>query len=551
MMESNTTQTHKLTHWADNYAQRIISERGSLTSDHPHYICASGITPSGAVHIGNFREIISVDMVVRALRSRNQPVRFLYFWDDYDAFRAVPSDLPRAEEYRRHLRKPLDDIPALDNNAESYAREREAPIERQLPLLGISAEYMRQSQCYRDGRYADSIQRALRHRDELRSILNRYRTEPLAKDWWPISIYSGATNKDTTTILEWDREWRLRYRCDETAREEWIDFRDGRHVKLLWRIDWPMRWQYYGVDFEPAGKDHHSEGGSFDSAKRIAKEVYNYPAPVSFRYDFIRIKGQGGKMSSSSGGTITLADALAIYQPEVLRHLFAGTRPNSEFAISFDLDVIKLYEDYDRCERIYYEETHTNEKKALKQRRIYELSQIDRPRDRFLPLPPFRHLCNLVQIVDGDEHKARELANSTLRADKSGASDAAHLNASYQTSLLQRIRCAKQWISQYAPPEFTFHLRSIDEVEPSPDELASSITRIINYLKQANGQLDAELLHNHIYHIANETNIEPKRLFTAIYRVLIGKDRGPRLASFIALIGVEPVVSRLERSLAS
>ena len=77
---TNTTQMQKDTkqmqafHWADQYAQKIIRERGDLDV----YTCASGITPSGTVHIGNFREIISVDLVVRALRRFGKNVRFIY-----------------------------------------------------------------------------------------------------------------------------------------------------------------------------------------------------------------------------------------------------------------------------------------------------------------------------------------------------------------------------------------------------------------------------------------------------------------------------------------
>ena len=67
-------------HWADIYADKIIREKG----DKEIYTCASGITPSGTVHIGNFREIISVELVVRALRAKGKNVRFIYSWDDYD-----------------------------------------------------------------------------------------------------------------------------------------------------------------------------------------------------------------------------------------------------------------------------------------------------------------------------------------------------------------------------------------------------------------------------------------------------------------------------------
>ena len=82
-----------LNHWADQTAEKIIRERGDLDL----YTCASGITPSGTVHIGNFREIISVELVVRALRDRGKKVRFIYSWDDYDVFRKVPENMPKKE----------------------------------------------------------------------------------------------------------------------------------------------------------------------------------------------------------------------------------------------------------------------------------------------------------------------------------------------------------------------------------------------------------------------------------------------------------------------
>ena len=72
-MSEQKTDT-KLVHWADQTAEKIIRTRGDLDC----YTCASGITPSGTVHIGNFREIISVDLVVRALRDKGKKVRFIY-----------------------------------------------------------------------------------------------------------------------------------------------------------------------------------------------------------------------------------------------------------------------------------------------------------------------------------------------------------------------------------------------------------------------------------------------------------------------------------------
>ena len=59
------------------------------------------------------------------------------------------------------------------------------------------------------------------------------------------------------------------------------------------------------------------------------------------------------KELSSKGKVISLVDALEVYQPEVLRYIFAMNKVDHEFSISFDLDVLKVYEDYDNAsERI-------------------------------------------------------------------------------------------------------------------------------------------------------------------------------------------------------
>src|SRR3989344_7434479 len=90
-------------HWTDIAAENIIREKG----DKKKYTGAAGIPPSGTVHIGNFREIITVDLVKRALESKGKKVRFLYSWDDYDVFRKVPADAPKKEVLEKYLRYPI------------------------------------------------------------------------------------------------------------------------------------------------------------------------------------------------------------------------------------------------------------------------------------------------------------------------------------------------------------------------------------------------------------------------------------------------------------
>ncbi|MDR2951625.1 MAG: lysine--tRNA ligase, partial [Treponema sp.] len=252
-------------HWADEAAAKIVFERGEKEL----YTCASGITPSGTVHIGNFREIISVELVVRALRDLGKNARFIYSWDDYDVFRKVPANMPKQEELTKYLRFPITMVPDPWERDSSYARHHEADVENALPIVGVFPEFIYQAERYRSSRYAQGIRKALEKREMLKEILDKFRDEEhkIQGEWWPVSVFCEKCNRDETEIASWDGEWLLSYQCSLCGCHETVDIRNAKGVKLLWRVDWPMRWEYEKVDFEPAGKDHHSPGGSFDTAR--------------------------------------------------------------------------------------------------------------------------------------------------------------------------------------------------------------------------------------------------------------------------------------------
>src|SRR6056297_3556202 len=142
-------------HWADTTAEKIVRQKGEKDT----YVCASGITPSGTVHIGNFREIISVELIVRALRERGKDVRFIYSWDDYDVFRKVPKNVPRAEAWEQYLRMPITLVPDPWERAENYARSNEKELEKLLHQVGVEPEYIYQATEYRKSRYARGIRK--------------------------------------------------------------------------------------------------------------------------------------------------------------------------------------------------------------------------------------------------------------------------------------------------------------------------------------------------------------------------------------------------------
>jgi len=256
-------------------------------------------------------------------------------------------------------------------------------------------------------------------------------------------------------------------------------------------------------------------------------------------------------MSSSKGTVIDLPDVLRVYTPELARYLFAGTRPNTEFTISFDLDVIKIYEDYDKTERIAWKmENAKDEATYLWEKRIYELSQVHTDENGKTVMPsvtpyqvPFRHLCNLIQIADGDIEKALAgLGHGDAPASSSGP------GPQQLPALRSRAVCAKYWVQECAPEEFRFKLKAAGE-EPSAALSAAEKEAVRSLRDKLIARIeiftDDKSCAEAIYRVAEEQGMEGKALFRAAYQALIGKDQGPRLANFLRSISKERLMGIL------
>ena len=126
--------------------------------------------------------------------------------------------------------------------------------------------------------YADLIKIALEKKEEIKAILDKFRKEPLAEDWWPIMIYCDSCKKDLTKIIGVDG-YNVSYEC-ECGHSETFDIRKKGIVSIRWRVDWPLRWRFEAVDFEPGGIDHSVYGGSFTTAKDISRDVFDFEPPV-------------------------------------------------------------------------------------------------------------------------------------------------------------------------------------------------------------------------------------------------------------------------------
>ena len=523
----------EMAHWADHMAEKIIRERGNKEE----YVVESGITPSGYVHIGNFREVFTAYIIGHALRDRGKRVRHIHMWDDYDRFRKVPKNVPA--EWGRHLTRPVREVPDPWGCHDSYAEHFMALFEGEVRRLGIEVDFLHAYELYKGGEYAEEVRLALEKRGEVKAILDKYRERakqpPLEEDWQPVMVYCPHCRKEAR-FLSWDGEWKVAYRCPHCGREGETDIREG-NVKLRWRVDWPMRWAHFKVDFEPAGKDHLAAGGSYDTGREIVERVFGWPSPIDLMYEFVGIKGQKGKMSGSKGNVILLSDLYEVLEPGIIRFIYAKARPNKELKIDLGLGLLNLYDEFDKVERIYFGlEKAKNPEEEEELKRTYELSMPEVPK-RLNAQAPFRFLVTLVQMPHLDEdgiinvlieqgHVPGELSEKDIERIK------------------LRIRLAKNWVKKYAPDDVKFSLLERPpkvELEPGVRE---AMLEVADWLEK-HGKFSVDEFNNALFVASKRRGIPSKNWFKVLYNIFIGKDRGPRLAPFLASLDRDFVVKRL------
>ena len=288
-------------HWAERIADRIIKRN----PDKEEYVCAAGISPSGSIHIGNFRDIATSLFVAKALQKKGKKARLLFSWDEYDRFRKVPVNVKAVDpdnEFEKYIGLPYTSVPnPFDTEHANYAKYFEAEFMESIKKFGIDMDYRYQTDMYTSGKYKDDIIEAVRKRKEIFDILDSFRTQDAQEgerdSYFPVSIFCPECGRDTTKILSVSDDCTIvEYEC-ECGHKGTFDLTKDFNCKLAWKIDWPMRWRYEGVDFEPGGKDHASPGGSYETSSVISRKIFGYEPPMFQGYEFIGIKGSTGKMS--------------------------------------------------------------------------------------------------------------------------------------------------------------------------------------------------------------------------------------------------------------
>lgn len=496
-----------------------------LVARHPEgeILIESGASPSGTYHLGHMRELMTADAILLELQRRGRPARHMQFVDDLDALRKIPHNVPA--EFEQYLGMPLCDIPAPDGSDRSYADYFLQGLIDACQVLGIEVEFIRAHEKYRSGFMAPAIERSLERVPQARRALETISGHKLDEYWTPIQVLEGKRLKNRKFIGIDTSTKTLQYE-DVNGEVQTASYAKGE-VKLDWRLDWPGRWWLLKVQCEPSGRDHMTKGSSYDTGVQIMKDVYEAESPYPVSYDFINMAGDNKKMSASQGTGLDAVEASHLMPPEVMRWFVFRAPPLKRLYFDPVNGIVNLMDEFaafaaksdrdDSDEQLLYISTRGIDHKTV--------SRV-----------PFSLLVASYQAALKDPSATLEIVSRTEYADIARA-DAAIITA--------ELKFIDAWLTKRAPEDVKFALVEHVDAGKFTDAERQFLADLAQKIELAPDDADGGWFHQTVYEFKDSSGLAPKELFTILYRVLIGKESGPRAGWFLSLLPRDWLIKRL------
>lgn len=562
--------------WVTQVADRVVRrhERDVVAGATGPVVIASGLSPSGPIHLGNLRELLVPHFVAEEIRGRGIRCDHLLSWDDYDRLRKVPAGV--AGSFAEHIGRPLSAVPDPVGELPSYADRFKAPVRAAMAALGLDIREISQTEMYAKGAYRDPILTALDRRADIDTVLERFRTlerdaaragssdpvddetvlgdgdaedDPDASgtDFWPYKVYCQGCGRDLTEIVGVDRgpdRCVISYRCEACAHEGSFDLYQENHGKLVWKVDWPMRWAYEGVTFEAGGADHSSPGSSFSVGSELVSAVFAGSAPEYEAYSFVGIRGMG-KLSSSAGAVPTPADALAVLEPPIVRWMYVRKSPRQGITVDLGSGIHGLYDEWDALVRKVEDGSAPAAGVTAHGRaaRTTVVDAFDAPR----AVVPFRTLTSAVSVAAGDDGQlARIIGELTdVPADRLADTE-------------PRLGLARTWADRFAPDDERIEVRTVpdlDRLGSLTEQESTWVALLLTHLDDDWSLDGAKDLAYGVPKLAaglpldtpptDELKVAQRSFFKLLYELFLSRDTGPRMPTLLMALGRDRVRSLL------
>ncbi len=550
-------------HWVEEIVEEIYSRKVNEIT------LSTGKTPSGHIHLGILREIIICDALRRIFEKNGDVVNNLLFFDSLDAAKRFPAYVPE-EFQKKHLGKPFAMIPCPyeDCKCENYAHHFGNELMESFPDFGIEITIIWSHELYKTKRMQEKIQIALENTERIKKILKKYILPTLKeelkpkfiemqKNWLPVMVICEECNsiqhvnedgsiKPNRAKEYFNDEEKVAYICNACGHSGKISIWSGR-LKLNWRIDWPAKWAIYKTTCEPAGKDHSVKGGAYDTGLELCKKIYGYEGPVKVPYEWLRLGNYD--MKTSKGIVFTPKKYLEMADPKIYRTILLRTIPLKHIAFRIE-ELPQYYEYYEKMENSYYDleiSKDSEENRFFKY--IFPLTQINdvpKTKSKKLPLKLLTFFAQIQNILDLDTLYKK--AKSYMEKHNFDNVISVEEFEATLTKTNNWIGGIKKILESEKDPKVKKEILRKVEIFTIPNKITRNVIKkldkkqikgihLLREFLNENDGLDADFIQNKIFSIAkNDLNLPPRKLFEAIYQIILGKKSGPRLGPFLSLL---------------
>ena len=530
-----------LTHWYDELlldAKAYVGEKRDL-------VINGGLSVSGLQHVGRLRgEITLAQLLTRSFRDEGRRATqslILYTQDEWKSKTGQLSQFPDPEG-RQYIGRRLIDVPdprsCHENWVDHYWVDFGGVLDRFTPDIRIVTT----TEAYRNPEMQVVVRDLVARAETVRVTVNKYRTRhPYPAGWLPFEAFCEQCGKigAKTVALHGSTAEYVCTRCGGTGTSP---IEKG---KLNWRLEWAALWKVYRVDIEPFGKDHATPGGSRDSCKEICETILKTRAPMGIPYEWVAQADRGkelGDMGSSDFVGFTPRQWVAIGDPEVLRYVYTF---NPIFRrIVLDLSRVDgMHDTYDRAEQLFYAEDREGDEDD--QARSYELAALSPiPEEKPFQLS-YRHASFLAQISPAEgrlEWCLRRMRDTGLLAQE--------LTDWERARIARRLEQSRVWVETYMPENRVVLLASLTpEVKGALDDRDRAALRAYRE-KAATAEWTEQSIKDSMVSLTKlgQLPVDTGRFFRDLYLVLLGKERGPRAAPFLAVLEKDWVLNRLREA---
>jgi lysyl-tRNA synthetase class 1 len=524
--------------WPFEEARRLIKRLERLPGGAEKTVLfETGYGPSGLPHIGTFGEVARTTMVRHAfelLTGGKRKTRLICFSDDMDGLRKVPTNVPNQAMLQEHLDEPLTRVPDPFGKFESFAHHNNAMLRDFLDRFEFEYEFFSATECYKSGMFDATLLKMLAVYDKVMEIILPTLGSERQATYSPFLPISERTGRvlQVPMVARDVKAGTITYVDPETGETIETPVTGGR-VKCQWKADWAMRWTALGVDYEMAGKDLID---SVTLSSKVCKALGGTP-PEGFNYELF-LDQNGEKISKSRGNGLTIEEWLTYAPPESLS-LFMFQKPKSAKKLYFDV-IPRAVDEYLQFLSAY----PSQDAKQQLDNPVWHIHGGAPPAPE-LPIT-FGLLLNLVSVSNAEN---KDVLWGFLRRYAPGATPE-------NNPILDRL-------SDRAIRYFDSFVRPSKKFRPPDDVEIAALKNLDAALAALPSDADADKIQNTLLDVGraipryqDPTKVSPSGgpgvkldWFQAIYEILLGQQRGPRLGTFIALYGIPETRALIAKAL--